>query len=409
MHNTYRLTYRKHRFKVSKHDIMLTRKSLFIISTAVFLGACTKKQQPELTPWGTVIGEEMAYDSIASGFSLNDIISQGELIMLTISGPDTYYDYHGHGMGVQYLLCENFASQIGVKLRVELCKDSAELISRLKKGEGDIIAYPIHSVNDDIKDCGPQWKVRNANTELADTLNNWYDDGLLKKIELQQKALLASGGVERRVYSPMLNRSQGVISRYDGLFQKYAPVCRLDWRLLAAQCYQESCFDPKAHSWAGACGLMQILPSTASHLGLPHEDLYSPEPNIAAAARYMKELMGSFTNVATQNDRICFALASYNGGSHHIHDAQALTKKYGGNPSRWNEVAPYVLKLQQAEYYKDPVVKYGFMRGSETVDYVQKIQQRWRQYRGVAKPMSASGSTDAFTPHASKKANKYKI
>ena len=54
-----------------------------------------------------------------------------------------------------------------------------------------------------------------------------------------------------------------VIWHYDAYFQRYAPIARFDWRLLAAQCYQESTFDPNARSWAGASGLMQIMPKTA--------------------------------------------------------------------------------------------------------------------------------------------------
>ena len=66
----------------------------------------------------------------------------------------------------------------------------------------------------------------------------------------------------------------------------------MDWVMMAAQCYQESCFDPKAHSWAGACGLMQIMPATADHLALPRGQMYEPETNIAAAARYMRVFQG---------------------------------------------------------------------------------------------------------------------
>lgn len=62
--------------------------------------------------------------------------------MLTVNGPTTYYDYHSHGMGLQYLLCEKFAQQIGVSLRVEECKDTAEMVRKLEKGEGDVIAVP---------------------------------------------------------------------------------------------------------------------------------------------------------------------------------------------------------------------------------------------------------------------------
>lgn len=77
------------------------------------------------------------------GLSLEDIQANGELIMLTVNGPTTYYDYRSHGMGLQYLLCEKFAQQIGVSLRVEECKDTAEMVRKLEKGEGDVIAVPL--------------------------------------------------------------------------------------------------------------------------------------------------------------------------------------------------------------------------------------------------------------------------
>lgn len=402
------------------------RRLFYIIIIAATVVACQEQKKPQMTPWGTVMGDDGTAQQ-PSAFSLDDIIAQGELIMLTETGPQTYYDYHGHGMGQQFLLCENFAKQIGVKVRVEVCKDSIEMLRKLHNGEGDVIANSLNinkigeggnkSDNDslnftkeDFLACGPQWVVSSTNKPLAEALNKWYKPELLTEINNQQKTMLSMGGVQRRVYSPMLNSAKGIISKYDNLFMKYAPVARLDWRLLAAQCYQESCFDPNAHSWAGACGLMQIIPSTAAYLGLSMSDIYSPEPNIAAAARLMQQLMAGYRDAASQNDRISFALASYNAGSHHIHDAQALARKYGGDPRRWNDVAPYVLKLQEAQYYRDPVVKYGYMRGSETVDYVSKIHARWAQYRGSAHGSTGvAGSTPVATPHASKRKHKYKL
>jgi membrane-bound lytic murein transglycosylase F len=64
----------------------------------------------------------------------------------------------------------------------------------------------------------------------------------------------------------------------------------------------------------------------------------------------------------------------------------ALAQRDGKNSLRWSEVAPYVLKLAQPQYYNDPIVKYGYMRGSETVDYVAKIRQRYVGYQGVKTP-----------------------
>ena len=121
---------------------------LVFVASFMLLGCSPKKEQPELTPWGTPVGavevsDEPTSPSQSQGLSLDDIVAGGELIMLTVNGPTTYYDYHGHGMGLQYLLCEKFAQQIGVSLRVEECKDTAEMVSKLRKGEGDLIAVPL--------------------------------------------------------------------------------------------------------------------------------------------------------------------------------------------------------------------------------------------------------------------------
>lgn len=203
----------------------------------------------------------------------------------------------------------------------------------------------------------------------------------------------------------MLNRSKGTISKYDYLFQKHAPTARWDWRLLAAQCYQESTFDPNARSWVGAGGLMQIMPGTATHLGLPHNMIYDPESNIAAATRYIRELNAKFIDIPAY-ERINFILASYNGGHFHIRDAMALARKHGKNPNRWVDVQEFVLKLSSPAYYNDAVVKHGYMRGSETVNYVSKIQSRWAQYRGVARGGFVG---TPMVPERSKKGNRWRI
>ena len=207
----------------------------------------------------------------------------------------------------------------------------------------------------------------------------------------------------------MLDKGAGIISKYDHLFQKYAPVARIDWRLLAAQCYQESTFDPKARSWAGACGLMQIMPETADHIGLPRHQLYEPEANIAAAVKYIAQLNEKFRDIPDKAERTNFVLASYNGGYHHIRDAMALAKKHGKAPHHWRDVAGFVLGLRESRFYNDPIVKYGYMRGHETVDYVERIHARYGQYRGSASSCSFQGSYDNLEPQRAKKKYKYHI
>ncbi len=376
---------------------------------SILLVGCTFKKHTKQTPWGTPTEADTTY--VPTEYMLSDIVTNGELIALTLSGPETYYDYHGRGMGFHYLLCEQFAHRLGVSLRVEVCKDTLEMVEKLRKGEGDVIAFPLKPEYKDIRYCGlrdssqgSRWAVRESNIELADSLDTWYTPRLVAKIRKEEAFFLSDRSVTRRVYAPMLNRAGGVISRYDHLFRQYAGVARCDWRLLAAQCYQESTFDPQARSWAGACGLMPIMPATADHLGLPRNKIFEPEANIAAAARYMRELAGHFTDVPLPSERMRFVLGAYNGGFFHIRDAMALAEKYGRNKHRWADVSEFVLKLSDSHFYRDPVVKYGYMRGSETADYVKRIESRWASYRGSARPEASSSGQQ---PAKAKKKNRY--
>lgn len=366
-----------------------------------------------MTPWGTVEGEDTA--TVEDHFSLSDIQNNGEMIMLTMSGPETYFDYRGRGMGTQYLMCEKFAHNIGVSLRVELCRDTDEMVRRLQDGEGDIIVYQMPRKIKGLNYCGygtdsTSWAVSASNKELSDTLSRWYKPQLLAQIRKEENFLYSAKSIRRHVYSPMLNASAGIISKYDYLFQKYAPLTRWDWRLLAAQCYQESTFDPQARSWAGACGLMQIMPSTADMIGLSRAKLFDPEENIAGAARYIKTLNSKFLDIRDRDERNAFILASYNGGFFHIRDAMALAKKYGKNPHSWRDVSEFVLKLSNPTYYNDPVVKYGYMRGQETANYVESIRHRWAQYRNKARGGSGTfGFPENVTPQKARKKHRFKL
>lgn len=365
----------------------LSRKPFYLLLLVVILAACKeKKPQPMVMPWGEVA------DSVPAGddFDLDRIQASGELILLTINGPQTYYDYHGRHLGTQYMLVQRFADRLGVSLRVEVCRDSAEMAEKLSLGDADIMALstPGKLVASKLKPL------------LAEELKKWYKPELLDEVRKEEDYLLSARSVKRRVFSPMLDRKGGVISHYDQLFMEHSQKIRWDWRLMAAQCYQESTFDPQAKSWAGACGLMQIMPSTADHLGLPRSQMFDPEQNIAAAARYLGELEGLLGDIPNRQERLNYVLASYNGGLHHIRDAMALAQRDGKNPHRWADVSQYVLKLAQPEYYNDPIVKHGYMRGSETYNYVLKIQERWNGYRGVKTPRLG------FTPSEPRRATK---
>ena len=371
-----------------KNLMRFLNKYLVVAGTMLFLVSCHQRQERVVTPYGSVLDSV----EVTEDFDLADIQTNGELIMATVSGPETYYDYHGRQLGTQYLICQHFADSLGVRLRIDVCRDSAELKRRLDEGEADIVAWPTPG----------EIEVGAEKPELAEELAQWYHPDRIAAAKKEEQDLLTVKKVKRRIFSPMLDKRGGIISHYDQFFIAYSRDIRWDWRLLAAQCYQESTFDPKAVSFAGAKGLMQIMPGTADHLGVSRSRLYEPETNIAAATKYIAELQRTFADIGDHYERTNFVLASYNGGAHHIRDAMALAKRDGKNSHRWSEVAPYVLKLAQPKYYNDPLVKYGYMRGSETVDYVSKIRQRFAGYQGVKSPHAG------FHPSKPRKADQRK-
>lgn len=378
---------------------MLTIYKVFVGSFLLFLTFSCQNSEKK-TP---SVNGAFAKAKHAEGVNLMRITESGELIVATISGPDTYYEYRGVPMGMQYALAENFAAELGVSVRVETVSDTATLAKKLKNGDVDLICLQMSekainkagltAAGPNIKSSRTSWAVLNSAKDLAEALNDWYSEDLLKQLTQKEDNLNKNRNlVKRTVRAPFISKEKGIISTYDTYFKEAATATGWDWRLIAAQCYQESGFDPNAVSWAGAKGLMQIMPRTADMLNLPSEKIFQPRDNIAAASRLIYRLQNELRDVSDPVERIKFVLASYNGGLGHITDARALTRKYGGNSQRWEDVEYYIRGLSSPRYYRDPIVRHGYMIGSETSAYVTSIIERWRQYGGdVARPFINGG------------------
>ena len=168
----------------------------------------------------------------------------------------------------------------------------------------------------------------------------------------------------------------GTLSPYDPIVRRYSEQHAFDWRLVAAQIYQESHFDPQRKSWVGALGLFQIMPATAKGLGIG--DPIDPEQSIRGGLKYMEQLNDHYKDVADPIERYRFALAAYNSGFGHVDDARRLCKAEGKDAGRWREVAAYLLKLSDRRYASK--ARYGFCRGIEPVDYVRHIDERYTGY-----------------------------
>lgn len=175
----------------------------------------------------------------------------------------------------------------------------------------------------------------------------------------------------------------GRISVFDDLIREESKRHEMDWRLIASIIYQESRFMPDAESWAGAMGLMQLMPATAERFGVA--DVFSPRDNIRGGLELLTWLDEQFlTKIADPDERIKFVLASYNVGFGHVLDAIRLAEKHGRNPLVWTgNVDYFILNKSRPIYYNDPVVKFGFCRGEEPYYYVKEVLERFAHYKNV--------------------------
>ena len=225
------------------------------------------------------------------------------------------------------------------------------------------------------------WAVAPDKKWLADSINNWFAQASPQETNKE----LLKQFFEQSKFTPTVrfDFSKGYISQYDNLFKKYAPNIGWDWRLMAAQAYQESKFKPNARSWVGARGLMQIMPATARGYRTKVSQLNNPETSVKVATQLLDDLDGYLLkHVPNDAERRKFVIAAYNVGIAHVYDAIALAKKYGLNPEVWDDnVSKAILMKINPKYYNDPVVKYGYCRGTETVDYVKKITNFYEHAR----------------------------
>ena len=155
---------------------------------------------------------------------------------------------------------------------------------------------------------------------------------------------------------------------YQPIIEEAALLNNFDWRLIAAQMYQESHFNPAARSHAGAYGLMQLTIQTARSLGVT--DILDPLQNIQAGVLHLKMLYDFFSN-APEPDRMFIALAAYNVGQGHLRDARDLARKFKLDPDRWASLEYTLPLLRYRKYYKN--ARYGYCRGTEPIKYIRQI------------------------------------
>lgn len=434
-------------------------------------------------------GNKKAKHNVPDDLTL--IKQKGELTVLTLNRSTSYFNYQGEEMGFQYELAEQFARSLGVKLKIKIARNNEELITKLKNGEGDLIAYNLPYTKED-KDsvlfCGEEiithqvivqrneskkkrltnvtqlvgknvyaksgryfqrlenlnkelgggihiheikgdsitvedlirkvaygkinytvadneeamlnktyyenldvslsvsfdqrssWAVRLNCPQLAKAATRWYKENISSSE--YRSIMMRYFEISKQIQHGKLNFRNHRLSPYDHWFKLYAKRINWDWRLLAAIAYKESNFNPNVVSWAGARGLMQLMPQVARSMGIPKGKERDPQESVKGAVKCIAFLERSFSAIKDPNERLQFTLASYNAGKGHISDAMALARKYGKNPHKWKgNVAKYILLKSNEKYYNDPVCQNGYFRGIETTTFVHDVLSQYKVFK----------------------------
>lgn len=172
-----------------------------------------------------------------------------------------------------------------------------------------------------------------------------------------------------------LERPGAKLEPYRALIESACQLTRLPFWLVCAQIAQESDFDAQATSRCGAIGLMQIMPATARSCGIDPPTLWQPEANIRLGCRILAERRDVFRKESDE-ERLKFALAAYNGGLGPVINAQALAFRHGVDPSHWQNVRR---TLPEAWIYVDGEWKKP--DSTQIIQYVDRIWQRYELWR----------------------------
>jgi len=216
------------------------------------------------------------------------------------------------------------------------------------------------------------WLLPAAAGELREAMETWFN-------QAEEAGLIAN--THTRYYAHVeifdyvdiarfVRRIESRLPRYQPIFEEVGDAFGIDWRLLAAQAYQESHWDPTARSPTGVRGMMMLTLPTAREVGVANR--LDPKQSIEGGARYLANLETRLPGSVTGADRTWLALAAYNVGMGHLFDARTLARRLERDPDRWQHMREVLPLLADPAYHQD--LRYGYARGNEPVHYLRRIR-----------------------------------
>ena len=265
--------------------------------------------------------------------------------------------------------------------------NTAATLQQVAAGEYDLTVIGSHQINAEfsgqtnltshfpLSEPAPlAWAVRAEASGLLSALNayiesefrqEFYNNLAVKYIDNpapQDRALLAQSGR---------------LSPYDEIVRKYAEQYDFDWRLIIAQMYVESRFNPVATSAVGAVGLMQLTEETAAPLGVT--DLRDPDSSIQGGIKYLADLRERFDHNLLMENRTWFTLAAYNAGYGRVQRARRWAERMGLDKDKWFDNVEQAMLAMSRPYRKDGELIRDCSCG-QTTHYVRELRTLYNNY-----------------------------
>ncbi len=312
----------------------------------------------------------------------NPIIDIRELTgrRITLAQDSPYWDYmlnlKNQGLDFELVKADNGVNLEGTMLMVALGMYDLTVVGNHQITAGKLASVGIETQFILSEPQALRWAVRASDQQFFDSLNDFLVSGfrgekynVLHAKYFEQPQRKATG---KKRLSEVTS-----LSPYDDMTQQYSAEYGFDWRLITALMFQESKFNPEANSYAGAQGLMQMIPATAELMGV--SDINNPESSIDGGVRYLNYLRTKFEDSIVLQDRMWFTLASYNAGFGRVKRARELTEKMGLDKDKWFDNVELAMMRLAKPYYKDGE-KVRYCRCGQTVVYVREIRTRYYNY-----------------------------
>ena len=218
------------------------------------------------------------------------------------------------------------------------------------------------------------WAIRKKSPQLKNVIDRFvksHKKGTVKGNILYKRYLQNTKWVRNALAEKEFQRFKDAVD----FFKHYSEQYNFDWLMIAALAYQESGIDQSKRSRAGAIGVMQLLPSTATDPNVNIRRIDVMEHNIHAGVKYLRFLYDRYFKNEPMDalDKMLFTFASYNAGPGRVIKLRREAQQSGFDPNIW---------------FRNVEIIAARRIGRETVQYVSNIYKYYIAYRFIVNEFS---------------------